>query len=160
MAEMIGSENNQSQIIGSKIAVKFTEALITLATDKSKELVIINYVPLHLAIIFERCSYLLFEPMIKRARKTTFRGAFVEITTHAAEIITKIYKYLSLNHKQSLLKELRALIEKCKTIKIDKEGIESLTFSLETICSALAQHCNKVEEEDWASMKEHSDIML
>jgi hypothetical protein len=157
---MIGSENNQSQIIGSKIAAKFTEALVYLATDKSKELVIINYVPLHLSIIFERCSYLLFEPMVKRARKTTFRGAFVEITTHAAEIITKVYKYLSFNHKDSLLKDLKGLIEKCKSIKIDKEGIDSLTFSLNAICSALAQHSNKVEEEDWASMKEHSDIML
>jgi hypothetical protein len=60
MIEMIGSENNQSQIVGSKLAGKFVGLLTADATAKSKELVLVSYVPLHLSIIFEKCSYLLF----------------------------------------------------------------------------------------------------
>jgi hypothetical protein len=36
MMDMITSENNQSQIIGSKIAAKFVESLADLATSKSR----------------------------------------------------------------------------------------------------------------------------
>lgn len=92
---MIGSENNQSQIIGSKIAAKLVELLIKESTHKTRELVIISHVPLHLSIIFEKCSYQLFLPMLKKARTTTFKSAFIEITAKVAEILTKIKKYLA-----------------------------------------------------------------
>jgi hypothetical protein len=49
---MIGSDNNQSQVVGSNLAKKFVNELISTATAKSRELIIINYVPLHLSIIF------------------------------------------------------------------------------------------------------------
>ena len=52
LAELVGSDNNQSQIVGSRIAFTLVDLLCREATSKSRELVIIQKMPLHLGIVF------------------------------------------------------------------------------------------------------------
>lgn len=131
---MIGSENNQSQIIGSKIASKFVDLLTKEATCKTRELVIISHVPLHLSIIFEQCSHQLFLPMLKKARTTTFKSAFIEITAKIAEILMKVKNYLCKTTLEAFQKPLGQLLEKANSFKIDKENTAVIHESLKLLC--------------------------
>lgn len=47
--------------------------------------------------------------MLKKARSTTFKSAFVEIVASSAEILQKIKKYLSKSSVQIFAKHISAL---------------------------------------------------
>lgn len=76
LGSIIGSQNNQSQVVGGKLLEKWAKALSALMTTKTRELIIVNGVPLHGTFVG---SYLLemFKLELKQASLTTYRSVFI-----------------------------------------------------------------------------------
>jgi hypothetical protein len=91
---MIGSDNNQSQVIGASVLLLWGKALNSLLTAKTRELIIVDGVFLHGGLIGVELNRAIIL-CIGQASATKYRSVFMELCKALAEAVLKVDSLLT-----------------------------------------------------------------